>query len=148
MRFSSHQQTLPSDPSRDRVRRKARFLGDLKGELRGAANAAGLTLSDLARLIGRNKSTVSRTLDPSTNIEAFTLFEIADALGKEWVVKLKDRERDLGVIFDNGNFHPTHPFNRSWSPVVGAGNGRKETEAVPAESDMQTDADWVLEDLS
>ena len=93
MRFSCHQQNPQLTTEHSRERRKARFLGDLKAEIRQAANAKGLSLSDLARALGCHRSVVSRALDPSTNVEAFTLFELAEVVGMEWTVSLRPKDQ-------------------------------------------------------
>jgi len=117
MRFSCYQQHPPLTDEQSRERRKARFLADLKAEVRQAANVKGFSLSDLARLLGCHRSVVSRALDPSTNVEAFTLFDLAEALGMEWVVSLRQRDLDLGEVLDIGVRHQQQ-YKSSHSPVI------------------------------
>lgn len=120
MRFSCYQQHPLLTDEQSRERRKARFLADLKAEVRQAANAKGFSLSGLARLIGRHRSLVSRALDPSTNVEAFTLFDLAEALGMEWVVSLRQRDMDLGEVLDIG-VRSQQRYKVSHSPVISVG---------------------------
>jgi hypothetical protein len=117
MRFSRHRNTPPSDPAEERGRRRAKFLNCLKAEIREAAHAQGLNLSDLAREMGCHKSVVTRALNPDSNIEALTLFDFAEVLGKEWAVRLCDKHQDLAHAFDDPAMHKH--FKTSWSPVVG-----------------------------
>ena len=117
MRFSCYQQHPPLTPEQSKERRKARFLADLKAEVRQAANIKGLSSSDLARLLGCHRSVVSRALDPSTNVEVFTLFELAEVLGMEWAVSLRHRDQDLYAVLDIGTRNQ-HQYKVSQSPVI------------------------------
>ncbi|MFT8710935.1 hypothetical protein [Komagataeibacter rhaeticus] len=127
MRFSQHQSLPQSDPDRQKGRRKARFFRALKGELRAIMNQQNIGISQLAAMIGRNKSTVSRALDASTNVEALTLFEIADSLKREWRVTLVEREADLGCKF-NIPYTDQERFKQSWHPIVSSQTTRKESK--------------------
>ena len=63
----------------------------LVGQLKSAREAAGLSLSDLARLTGMDRSALSKLETgqrPNPTIE--TLVRYAEALGKHLVVKLAD----------------------------------------------------------
>jgi len=54
--------------------------------------AQRLTVSRLPERLGVTKGAVSRALNPDNNIEAFTLFAMAEALGCEWQVSFRRRE--------------------------------------------------------
>ena len=54
--------------------------------------AQGLTVTKLAERLGVTKGAVGRAPSPDNNIEAFTLFAMAEALGCEWQVSLRRRE--------------------------------------------------------
>ena len=117
MRFSCNQTRRRLTDDQARERRKARFIGDLKGEIRQIANSKGMSLTDLACKAKRHKSAVTRALDPSTNIEAFTLFDLAEALGTEWRVALRPRDQDLTYVL-NVTTHTTSHFKVSHAPAV------------------------------
>lgn len=126
MRFSQYQQCPPSDPVRERGRRRAKFAGSIKAEIKEAANAKGLSLTGLAEAVGCDKSVVSRALNSDSNIEIFTMFDFAEALGKEWSCTLRDRHLDLGDVF--APVAKDH-FRTSWTPVrakAKAGNAHRE----------------------
>jgi DNA-binding phage protein len=81
--------------ARDRLargRRQAAFMREVKQPLYQEMAAQGLTVTKLAERLGVTKGAVSRALNPDNNIEAFTLFAMADALGCEWQVSLRRRE--------------------------------------------------------
>lgn len=81
-----------SDESRAALakgRRQAAFMRGLKQPLLEAMAAQGLTVTKLAERLGVTKGTVSRALNPDNNVEAFTLFAMADAMGCEWVVSIR-----------------------------------------------------------
>lgn len=119
MRFSRHQQCPQSDPARECGRRRAKFVGSVKAEIKEAANLKGLGVTDLAVLLGCNKSVVSRALDASTNIEILTMFDFAEALGKEWRVVLCNRQQDLISLLPEATNMKEH-VKTSWSPIVPA----------------------------
>jgi transcriptional regulator with XRE-family HTH domain len=124
MRFSKHLQTPPSDPIQARGRRRAKLVGDIKAEIKEAAYAKGMTLVDLARILECNKSSVSRKLDAATNIEVFSMFDFAEALGKEWTVKLENSRTDTARLFEPSE------FKTSWTPVVSGCAERHQTEVT------------------
>lgn len=72
-------------------RRQAAFLRGLKQPLLETMAARGLTVTKLADLLGVTKGTVSRALNPDNNVEAFTLFAMAEAMECEWVVSIRPR---------------------------------------------------------
>lgn len=77
----------------------------------------GVTVIELARLTNKNKSTISKALSSSTNVEAATLFDLAEALNAEWDVKLTPRAPDLGrELHLSGTDQDI--FKQSWGPVV------------------------------
>src|SRR5271163_3045715 len=84
-----------SNDTRDRLargRRQAAFMREVKQPLYQEMAAQGLTVTKLAERLGVTKGAVSRALNPDNNIEAFTLFAMAEALGCEWLVSLRRRE--------------------------------------------------------
>ncbi len=110
MRFSRDQQSHQFDASHARGRRRAKLLGDLKAEIRAAASGRGINLAALARLLRVHKSVVSRALDPARNIEVFTLFDLAEALGKEWSFKLHDHRISLDAIITPQQIETSSPI--------------------------------------
>jgi transcriptional regulator with XRE-family HTH domain len=54
--------------------------------------AQDLTVTKLAERLGVTKGAVSRALNPDNDIEAFTLFGLAEAFGCEWQVSLRRRD--------------------------------------------------------
>jgi DNA-binding phage protein len=96
MTFSGRfaEDTLPA-AARDRLSRGQRqtaFMRALKFPLYQEMAAQGLTVTKLAERLGVTKGAVSRALNPDNNIEAFTLFAMAEALGCEWQMSLRRRE--------------------------------------------------------
>jgi hypothetical protein len=90
--FDEHD--LPAE-TRDRLakgHRQAAFMRAVKQPLYQEMAAQGLTVTKLAARLGVTKGAVSRALNPDNNIEAFTLFAMAEALGCEWLVSLRRRE--------------------------------------------------------
>jgi DNA-binding phage protein len=86
--------TLPAE-ARGRLSRGQRqtaFMRAVKYPLYQEIAAQGLTVTKLAERLGVTKGAVSRALNPDNNIEAFTLFAMAEALGCEWQVSLRRRE--------------------------------------------------------
>jgi DNA-binding Xre family transcriptional regulator len=87
-----------------RGQRQAAFMRAVKYPLYQEMTAQGLTVTKLAERLGVTKGAVSRALNPDNNIETFTLFALAEALGCEWQVSLRRRdnasdadERPLGT---------------------------------------------------
>jgi DNA-binding Xre family transcriptional regulator len=91
MTFARHSadEALPAPEGQARAGRQARFLQSLKYPLYQEMAAQGLTVTKLAERLGVTKGAVSRALNPDNNIEALTLFSIAEALGCEWQVALR-----------------------------------------------------------
>src|SRR6478672_8954338 len=78
-------------------RRRAfvRLLGEIQHALLEALDEAhrnrGLTRADIAKLIGRNKSFVTRKLNADSNITLQTLADLAFSLNRPVKVKLSSR---------------------------------------------------------
>lgn len=120
MRFSRHQECPQSDPAQERGRRRAKFVYKVKAEIREVANELGLGVTSLADILGCNKSVVSRALDSSSNIELLTMFDFAEAVGKEWQISLGDRQQDLGIILPIATTM-TESMKTSWAPIITKG---------------------------
>ena len=75
-----------------RGQRQTAFMRAVKYPLYQEMAAQGLTVTKLAERLGVTKGAVSRALNPDNNIEAFTLFAMAEALGCEWQVSLRRRQ--------------------------------------------------------
>lgn len=121
MRFSQDQQSHQFNASHDRGRRRAKLLGNLKAEVRAAASGRGINLASLARLLKVHKSVVSRALDPARNIEVFTLFDLAEALGKEWSFKLHDHRISLDAIITPQRVETSSPIPTVNAHIEGSG---------------------------
>jgi len=100
MTFSGHlsEATLTAEARRRLARghRQAVFMQAVKSPIYQEMVAQGLTVTKLAERLGVTKGAVSRALNPDNNIEALTLFAMAEALGCEWQVSLRRRENTLG----------------------------------------------------
>jgi transcriptional regulator with XRE-family HTH domain len=75
-----------------RGQRQAAFMQAVKQPLYQEMSAQGLTVTKLAERLGVTKGAVSRALNSDNNIEAFTLFAMAEALGCVWQVSLRRRD--------------------------------------------------------
>ena|SRR5665213_3051312 len=91
-RFSESGLTAEARDRLARGQRQAAFMRDVKQPLTQEMAAQGLTVTKLAERLGVTKGAVSRALNPDNNIEAFTLFAMAEALGCQWQVSLRRRE--------------------------------------------------------
>ena len=84
-----------------RRRTYVRLLGDIQHALNKALeeeNAKrGLTRAEIARVIGRNKSFVTRKLNGSSNMTLETFADLAFALDRPARVSLPERRDSLGM---------------------------------------------------
>ena len=96
MTFSGRfaEDTLPAEVRGrlSRGQRQTAFMRALKYPLYQEMAAQGLTVTKLAERLGVTKGAVSRALNPDNNIEAFTLFAMAEALGCEWQMSLRRQQ--------------------------------------------------------
>ncbi len=93
----------PTSPSSQDLA-AARFVGDVREELAVAfleeLGEHGLTKSDIARLLGVNRSVISRILNGTAPLELRTLGQLAWAMGRDPQFKLpKKRKRVRGANF-------------------------------------------------
>jgi hypothetical protein len=83
----------------------ARFVGDVREELILAfleeMSERGLTKSDLARLLGVNRSVISRVLNGAAPLELRTIGQLAWAMGRDPQFKLPKRKKRV-----RGSNHP------------------------------------------
>jgi transcriptional regulator with XRE-family HTH domain len=91
-RFAEDTLTADARVRLSRGQRQTAFMRAVKYPLYHEMAAQGLTVTKLAERLGVTKGAVSRALNPDNNIETFTLFAMAEALGCEWQVSLRRRE--------------------------------------------------------
>jgi hypothetical protein len=70
-----------------------------------------MSLASLARALHVHKSVVSRALDAAKNVEIFTLFDFAEAVGKEWSFRLSDRPIDIHSLIATQSNYQTPSYS-------------------------------------
>jgi DNA-binding Xre family transcriptional regulator len=91
-RFAEDALTTEARVRPSRGQRRTAFMRGVKYPLYQEMAAQRLTVTKLAERLGVTKGAVSRALNPDNNIEAFTLFAMAEALDCEWQVALRRRQ--------------------------------------------------------
>ncbi|MFT8886527.1 MAG: helix-turn-helix transcriptional regulator [Acetobacter papayae] len=97
----------------------------------------GVTVIELARLTNKNKSTISKALNSSSNVEAATLFDLAEALNAEWDIKLTPRAPDLGRDLQLSGTDQDI-FKQSWGPVISCKSAKMQKPLTIYKTEMQS----------
>lgn len=75
---------------------RARLVVDVTNELEIALEDQGMSQADLARLLGRSRSIISRQLSGTANLSLGKLAELAYAIGKRFEFSLSDAQQAQG----------------------------------------------------
>lgn len=96
-----------------------------------ALEASGVSQRDLAGRLGLSEARVSQILNANNNLTVRTLARIADALGLELELKLRNGEERPGLVSDDENAEETgwRVFaNKSYRPSVSLPSHRQYVE--------------------
>lgn len=88
------------------IRAVMRARASIVAALMEAKESRGLTFADVAKIMGVNKSTVSRDIHRLTNYTMGRLADYGHALGKEVFVDLRDNGDDRTVDLAHHNIAP------------------------------------------